>query len=118
MEVKNYCANCKKPVSDKARYCSDKCRMAYTRRTKKGELPEQNDPEHIEIPTRTGLTRTDREFEEYKPGYYNFTDKVETRKCVMCEKDFKTSLPLLKVCSRKCQINLLKGLSGRASEAR
>ena len=44
----NKCLQCAKEISDKAKYCSDKCRMAYTR-TNKIEQPEQTQPEHEQM---------------------------------------------------------------------
>ena len=39
------CLNCGKTISDKAKYCSDKCRMAFTRaNTNPNKLPEQSNP--------------------------------------------------------------------------
>lgn len=98
------CPNCNEiELTEKQTYCSDRCRIAYTRRTKKGEQPEQIDPEQ---PTRTfdfTLTRTDKEWEADKPGYYNFGAKEYTKNCFICKKEFKTHLQLLKVCSQKCK---------------
>lgn len=76
--------------------------MAYTRKLKQGEQqPEQKKPER---PTRTWdfkLTRTDRLFEDSDPGYYIFNEQVLTRECLVCDKEFKTHLKLLKTCSPK-----------------
>lgn len=104
------CLYCNKEVSDKAKYCSDAHRKAYTRRTKAGQNPDKRDPDiqpgHIE-----GLTRTDALFETSKPGYYTFTANRWERECFMCDKKFKTSLQLLKVCSPTCQMNMLNKLT-------
>lgn len=74
--------------------------MAYRRRTKQGEQPEQNDPEHA---TRTLFepTRTDSLFEASKPNYYKFSDTINERECPIqgCGKKFKTRLQLLRYCS-------------------
>lgn len=97
----NTCLNCSNKVSEKAKYCSDKCRMAYKRRTKQGDLPEQIEPEQ---PTRTfnfKLSRTDRSFEDHKPGYYDFKNEEREEVCIVCDRRFKTRLKLLKYCSRK-----------------
>lgn len=45
----NKCLQCGKDISDKAKFCSDKCRMAYSRRTKE---PEQMTPNKV---TRTEI---------------------------------------------------------------
>lgn len=105
MDVINICKNCKKDLSDKpkASYCSDRCRIAYTRRLKKGEQPEQKEPEQ---PTRTfnfKPTRTDREFEKETPGFYNFHETEYDKDCFVCGEKFKTHLQLLKFCSLKCK---------------
>ena len=47
------CLNCDKEISDKAKYCSDKCRMAFNRKQPEQEgeqQPEQNLPEQGEQP--------------------------------------------------------------------
>ena len=41
----NKCLLCSKDISDKAKYCSDKCRMAFTRTVQ----PEQIQPEHEQM---------------------------------------------------------------------
>lgn len=85
--------------------------MAYRRRTKKGDLPEQMEPEQ---PTRTHELKTDQLFEEYRPGYYEFDDKTYNRTCVLCGEKFQTTLGLLRFCSPDCQkdvmIAVAKGL--------
>ena len=49
------CLNCDNSISMRAKYCSDKCRMAYARANKQ---PEQTQPEHEQTaPEQT--TRTD-----------------------------------------------------------
>ena len=39
------CLNCNNEISNKAKYCSDKCRMAFVRANKGEQQPEQNQPE-------------------------------------------------------------------------
>lgn len=87
--------------------------MAYRRRTKQGEQPEQNDPEHTTRTFDFELTRTDRLFEEHKPNYYSFNKKEFNRECILpgCNKDFKTHLKLLNFCSPKHMIEALNGLT-------
>lgn len=97
------CLNCTNEVSDKAEFCSDRCRMAYRRRTKKGAQPEQNDPEHTTRTLDFTPTRTDRLFEDSKPNYYRFSDEVKNETCVACDKNFRTRLSLLRYCSPACQ---------------
>ena len=104
------CLNCAEPISGKATFCSDKCRMAYRRRTKQGEQPEQNDPEHTTRTLDFSPTRTDRLFEDSKPGYYKFTD-LRSDKCLQCGKEFKTHLKLLRQCSPACMQKMLDSLT-------
>lgn len=102
------CLNCGKDLSDKsdkAKYCSGKCSKAYRRRTKAGDIPAESDI-NLDTSTRTHafkLTRTDRELESSKPDYYKFDDEVYKKQCFICKKDFKTRLPLNKLCSLKCK---------------
>lgn len=84
--------------------------MSYRRRTKQGEQPEQNDPEHRQ-PEQKGLTRTDALFENYKPGYYKFGDNTHKEKCLQCGKEFKTSLNMLRQCSPECMRGMLDSLT-------
>lgn len=98
----NKCLYCDKELEGKKVYCSEAHRKAYTRRTKVGHQPGQNDPD---ITTRTldfKLTRTDSKFEDYKSNYYKFGEIENKRKCQNCNADFKTRLELLKYCSPKC----------------
>lgn len=112
----NECLNCKKEISGKAKYCSDKCRMAYQRRTKQGEQPEQKDPDFQPEQTRTGLTRTDSLFERSKPGYYKFNETAHEEKCLQCGKNFKTSLDLLRHCSPQHMLDTLNDLVGHGDK--
>lgn len=109
------CLNCNKEISDKATFCSDTCSKAYRRRTKKGGQPGQNDPNISPDKPKMSdlkLTRTDTLFEQKRPGYYIFGDKLNTRKCLECGKEFKTSLSMLKECSPDCMVKVLNGLTG------
>lgn len=76
--------------------------MAYTRRTKQGDLPEQMQPEQ---PTRTEswMTSVDKLFEAHSPNYYTYNDKEFTRKCYICQAEFTSHLRLLKFCSPEHQ---------------
>jgi hypothetical protein len=103
----NECLNCKKEVSEKATYCSDKCRIAYTRKLKKGVQPEQPKV------TRTfdfKPTRTDAKFEANKPNYYNY-GALHKSKCQECSAEFKTRMDLLRFCSPQHMEAALKSLS-------
>lgn len=113
--------NCHKPISPKAKYCSDACRMAYTKRTKDGEQPEQNDPVLLpEQSTRTfevELTVTDKLFEIKRPNYYTFGKEVHKRECLKpdCKKKFTTRLKLLKFCSPEHQLYVLDMFTGKST---
>lgn len=85
--------------------------MAYQRRTKQGDQPEQNDPEHATRTFDFELTRTDRLFEDSKPNYYNFSDSIKNEKCLQCGKEFKTRLKMLRQCTPKCMRDLLNSLT-------
>ena len=118
----NRCLECKLEISDKASFCSDKHRMAYRRRTKQGEQPEQNDPEHTTRTLDFKPTRTDQAFEDSKPNYYNFDGQSYERTCIalvgptkddkVCGKQFTTHLKLLKFCSPQHMSDTLNALSG------
>lgn len=108
----NKCLVCAEPISEKSTFCGDAHRMKYRRRTKQGEQPEQNDPEHAPRTLNFSPTRTDTQFEEGRPNYYNFSDELFERECTYCKKQFKTHLKLLEQCSPKCKQALLKALSG------
>ena len=105
------CPNCEvKELTGKKQYCSDKCRMAFTRRTRQGEteqiLPTKPNKTYPNTPTRT-----DRLFEELNPSYYNY-DKTEYEKvCVSCSKGFSTHLQLMKFCSPKCKDEAFKQIN-------
>lgn len=101
----NKCLICQEPISDKATFCSDAHRKAYSRKLKVGHLPEQVGQK----PTRTldfKPSRTDRLFEERNPGYYDFGDTDFERICTVCGRTFKTRLKLLRQCSPKCFVKM------------
>ena len=67
------CLNCNKQLDNlRAKYCSDKCRMVYKRRTKR---PEQNDPNNTKRP------------EQKQPEQLSYTiikdEKVYSRRAVI-----------------------------------
>lgn len=108
----NQCVMCFQDISDKsdkAKYCSDKCRKSYIRGRKKGEpdIYPDNNPDK----PRTGLTRTDSVFEKENPNYYNYGEEIKERNCFTCGKDFTTRLALLKFCSPKCETKALDDLN-------
>ena len=83
-----------------AKYCTEACKQ-QVKRIK--SLDRQGNP-----PT----TPTDKLFDEANPAYYKFSDTIRTNKCLICNKEFTTTLNLLRTCSPDCQNKLLKGLSG------
>ena len=103
----NKCLNCNKEISERAKTCSDRCRIAYGRRTKKGEQPEQNDP--ILKPEHRSVTKsdTDKLFEDLRPGYYVYDDAMYKKNCVLCGKDFETQMQLLRFCSPEHQRQIM-----------
>ncbi len=58
-----------------------------------------------------GVTPTDAEFEEDKPGYYIFEEgEPWGRKCWKCGEEFETRLEMNKFCSPGCKDEWLSGL--------
>ena len=77
------CLNCNKEISDKAKYCSDKCRMSYVRANKK-------QPEHEQTPEQTAPeqpTRTDEPTLNTPEHLKEYTDH-----CHFCNHKFGTAL--------------------------
>lgn len=116
---KNTCLNCGKQIGSRAKYCSDKCRMAYARNPNKQDAEpeqitnpntnkgEQNVPEQ---PTRTNdslrstLSKTDKTFydramKDFGEPYYNFDWAEREAKCGYCGAKYKTMLRLNRYCS-------------------
>lgn len=126
---KNTCLNCKIEISGRAKYCSDKCRMAYGRNPNKvGSEPEQKGEqtqgEHEQITTRTPepeqddfraqLTKTDKTFYDramdvWGEPYYNFDWTKRESKCNFCGAKFSTELRLNRYCSYQHYSQSLKG---------
>jgi len=63
------CLNCGVKVSSKAKYCSDKCRKAFTRRTNKSDInpdkPKSDTPSRTEPKCRIGLPERTKEIPNY-----------------------------------------------------
>lgn len=126
----NNCLNCNKEISNRAKYCSDKCRKQYER-SNAGRSPNSDkrsdkpNPDTQKEPTRTGpgqdgfrdtLTATDKTFydraiKDFGKPYYKFSDKIQEHTCAMgsCGKKFKTSLSMLRFCSYRHYSEALSG---------
>ena len=72
-------------ISDKAKYCSDKCRMAFTR-TNKLVQPEQIQPEQIKDPEQMTPNKQPEQMTEDQKRI----GKVIKGYCHGCGKDFTT----------------------------
>ena len=59
------------------------------------------------------LTRTDRKFENDRPGYYIFGAEVKERRCWRCGEEFKTRMELNKFCGPKCKDEWLDEAFGK-----
>lgn len=105
------CNNCGIQIL-KGKWCSDKCRMAFSRNPNKPEQkgeqiqpePEQNEqPEQNISISRTNLTATDKTFydramKDFNEPYYNFNSSERTLKCAYCGKEYTTCLSLNRYC--------------------
>lgn len=108
---KNTCLNCGKQISSKAKYCSDKCRKAYSRKSdiNPDKLNPDTDKTQVGQPKsdtfRDSLTKTDKTFYDramdlWGEPYYKFRPGEEREaKCGFCGEKFKTTLSLNKYCS-------------------
>ena len=66
------------------------------------------------IPTPVvNLGRTDRKFEEDRPGYYIFGNNVNERNCWMCGNRYETLMELNKFCGPKCKNEWLTTAFGK-----
>lgn len=97
------CINCGKEFDggERAKYCSDKCKVAFNRKVKSGETPlavEVKKPK-----TDDWMTFTDKLFEVHNPGYYTYDKEEHTGKCYICKLEFTSHLELLKFCSPEHQ---------------
>lgn len=95
------CGKLFRAKTDRAKYCSEACKQQSKR-------VRSLDPDTIGEPK----TDVDKEFEEHKPNYYKYGDTIRTVKCMVCGKDFQTSLNLLKTCNIAHQQELLLNLTG------
>lgn len=108
---KNLCLNCNKEIGSRAKYCSDKCRKAYTRNPDKRSDKTNPDTDKLEVGQtksdtfRDSLTKTDKTFydramRDFKEPYYNFNQIPErAEKCLQCGTTFKTTMIMLRYCS-------------------
>ncbi len=116
------CLNCDtefEPKTKRAKYCSDRCKLQWNRNNVDTEPKSivSNDTESTISDTQRDteitkeLTKADKLFEEHQPGYYRFGKEVFERRCLICDKKFKTKLQLLKTCSPEHMVELLDKLS-------
>lgn len=100
--------------SAKAKFCSDACKMAYSRRKKAGNVIEEPIATTKQEPD-IKLSKTDQDFENSDPGYYMFSELEWKRTCILpeCKKEFRTRLKLLKCCSTQHSNDLTTRLTGR-----
>lgn len=115
----NKCLNCNKEISSKAKFCSDKCRKAYSRNPDNKSdktnpdtpeiqvgQPKSDKPEH-EPGFRATLTKTDKTYydramRDMGEPYYRFFGVPEHEvTCVreQCDAKFTTTLSLCRYCS-------------------
>lgn len=87
------CESCSKEFQGRGLVCSA-CRVKRSREKRQGADMPKNVRE---------LTSTDKLFNDWQPGYYIFSEKVEKRECFFCKKEFESSLPYLSFCSPRCK---------------
>ena len=122
------CQNCGEQIP-KGKWCSDKCRKAYTRKSDNpdkqvGQKADKtmSDTDILEVGQtksdkdefRAGLTKTDKTFydramQEFKEPYYKFGDPIKEVTCLRCRDKFKTSLSMLRFCSYEHYSDSLSG---------
>lgn len=112
------CNNCGIQIL-KGKWCSDKCRKAYSRKSdnpdtqvgQKSDIlvnksdkinPDTDKTDNPDI-TRTNLTATDKTFydramKDFNEPYYNFNSSERTLKCAYCGKEYTTCLSLNRYC--------------------
>lgn len=103
-----YCGKDFITKSHRAKFCSDKCKVASSRQK---ESPKKIVEPKINPKINSKLTKTDQLFEDHYPNYYKFDDELYTRKCYVCDKQFTCHLELLKTCLPTCKDSLLKSLT-------
>ena len=112
---KNVCLNCGKEISQRAKYCSDRCTKAYKRNSdKKGPEVGQNSdiPQLGQVKsdmTETDQTFYDRAMKDFGEPYYKFGESEREETCLQCDKKFKTTLSMLRFCSYKHYSDALAG---------
>lgn len=129
------CANCEKDIV-RGRWCSDKCRKVFTRKSdnpdkvgqinpdtdKKSDKTQPGQPKSDKVGQidefRTKLTKTDKTFydramKDFKKPYYNFElETIRSATCILqsCGRPFTTSLSMLNYCSYE---HYTRAISGR-----
>ncbi len=78
------------------------------------------DPSGVEVdvvalpePIAVNLTRTDRKFENHRPGYWIYGKEVKERECWKCGDKFETRLEMNKFCGPKCKEQWLSDAFGK-----
>lgn len=59
------------------------------------------------------LTRVDRLFDAYRPGWYIFGKEVRNVECWKCGKGYTTTLEMNRFCSPKCKDGFLDSAFGK-----
>ena len=118
---KKLCLQCGKEVSNKATFCSPKCKMAHRRSVTedpasvtKPTVTSQNTASVTNDEFRATLTKTDKTFydramRDFKKPYYIFDGELQENTCLTCGDKFKTSMPLLHYCSYEHYSNTIGG---------
>lgn len=93
------CIVCGEPFEGRsdARFCSSKCRKQYSREKEHMDEPPVETPEDM-------LPGIDTDYFNYQLSHgcgVRFTEKRD-KKCVKCNKSFKTRLRLMRWCSLEC----------------
>ena len=104
----NKCLQCNSSISDKAKYCSDKCRMAFTR-TNKIVQPEQIQPEHEQkTPNKQPEQITPNKPISYNPKIHDRPLTINEKKgitqygiCHNCKKEVSHLICICRDCTTK-----------------
>lgn len=115
----NRCKNCKKEISNRAIYCSDRCRKADKRNSDKidpevGHNPDISELGHAKSDTLTKTDQTfyDRQVRDELGDYYYFSADRFDRTCRQCKAKFTTSLKYNNYCSYEHYGEALKPTKG------
>lgn len=78
-----------------------------------GRLDASEAPVTVDSSVSLPMTKTDRKFEESKPGYWIYGKELRARECWMCGEAFETRLELNKFCSPDCKDKWLNDAFGK-----